>query len=670
MTPPRRDLAAAFPLIAGPRLAELLGDHAGSSASELASLPDLDGVADAVAGWLEGHPGAALGAALPGLWHARHGPIDSGGFPRRAIAALRRLGAISWGDLIDLSPADLGGVGQFGEGCLRPLLAAAVKVAVAGVAAGGVPGRLPLVSAFAPRPWPGTAGRLVPRLELLVRWAADELGAATVGELLAALTGPGVPGDVALARDDVLAAPLAGLFLRAGRVDPLGDLTRDLCAVLDMRLRVVFQCRIAVDGNRTLQELGDEFEISRERVRQLEIIAEARVRLALRAPRFAPVAWRADSLRAALGVAAPPELAEAALDAATRGVPVGGKAQSREVLLWAAGPYWRDAETGWLLADELPGPELAQECADPDGRVDLERLRGRLAELGLTPPAIAAWLAPIGRARQFGDAWLIWSGGLPEKAARLLALWGRPASVEEIVQAVGEGHNPHSARDRLYNGEATMRVDRDRVALRSSGLEEYSSIADAIADEIARHGGSYRVAEIIPNLIAQFNARDLSIRHYLAAPMFIVKNGEVRRRTPSDPLPTAPPVTDTPNCYLLGPNTLAWRVEANADALRGSGRLFPTPIGVWLGVKLGDNVSLSTDDGPVRVTWRESSPQGPAIGSLRAQLNRAGAKLGETALVIFRRDVGTLELRRIDPASLAQASGVARVVLLTGVPAP
>ncbi len=122
-------------------------------------------------------------------------------------------------------------------------------------------------------------------------------------------------------------------------------------------------------------------------MRQLSVQAEEWIRYARTTPRFAPIGWRAHTLRTMLGTAIPndtPHLSEARQHV-TIGASEAGRDRVFDLLLWLAGPYAWDSATGWLRAGEVPGPEIIDAFTDGRGRVDMERLQQHLAGCGLLP---------------------------------------------------------------------------------------------------------------------------------------------------------------------------------------------------------------------------------------------------------------------------------------------
>jgi hypothetical protein len=198
-------------------------------------------------------------------------------------------------------------------------------------------------------------------------------------------------------------------------------------------------------------------------------------------------------------------------------------------------------------------------------------------------------------------------------------------------------------------------------------LEEYSTIAEGIDQELDRRGGTADIRDLTDTLVAKFDLRKASVKFYLNAPMFVIEGDTVRRRRSTDAHAPVPPIADTAGCYLVGPDALAWRVEASGDMILGSGRPLPAAVAGWLGVTPGGRRSLNADGGRVGVTWPESSANGPCLGSVRSLLVRAGGRAGEEVLLAFGREEGSIAMTRIDPTAVNATRGLQRLSLLTGI---
>jgi hypothetical protein len=213
--------------------------------------------------------------------------------------------------------------------------------------------------------------------------------------------------------------------------------------------------------------------VTAQRVRQREARAKERLRQAITEPALAPLRWRAHSLRNLVGLAVPvaSEHLENSLIWVTRDVSEPGKQRVRDLLLWIAGPYQVDTETRWCARAELPGPETVDTFLEPEGDVDLDRLAEWLGQSGLVPAVHQEWLVQIAHATNFHGRFLVGRRSPNDKAAILLKLWGRPATVEELVGAIGAGDNPLLARKLLLRDRRFAMLADDRIRLRAASEE-------------------------------------------------------------------------------------------------------------------------------------------------------------------------------------------------------
>ena len=118
---------------------------------------------------------------------------------------------------------------------------------------------------------------------------------------------------------------------------------------LDERHQRILSARtLAIDKPRTLDDLGESYCVTRERVRQIE--QKAKKRLAeFRSAEYAPVLRRARRLRDRLGIALPSN-DQSLIEAMTWVVADFGQSDLRklaqQVFLWLSGPYRN--HNGWL----------------------------------------------------------------------------------------------------------------------------------------------------------------------------------------------------------------------------------------------------------------------------------------------------------------------------------
>jgi len=668
---PPSTIRAAFPLLSDDEIAGLIAGLAPHSpVGSLTDSNEADSAFDRIAVWMLQRPSTCFGACLPGLWLVRDEPIRNAGLPGRVVIVLSQQGITVWGDMLEFTPSILLDMRGFRDGHIQRFLAVTARVSAEACCRGAPPSRCPVVDVFEQRLFPPKAPLRMSELHSLLDWAWNEARAKTVADLIAACQRTDIPDDIALLSESLHSMPLGELFSGIERTDSLEQLVNEFCEILDQRSRLIFLSRISLNNACTLEHLAGEMDITRERVRQLQVDADARMKEAIRSRRYAPVAWRAHTLAGMLGVAVPRDTGylDQAIQQATQGVADATRELMTDVLLWIAGPYSWDSATGWLRVGEIPEQRIVNDCSDPCGRVNMDLVRQVLTERGLVCPVHDAWIAQLGMVKQVQGSWLIWTGTVVDKAVRLLEVCGEPATPEALVSSIGEGHDVGATRSRLYGDERVMRVDMTRVGLRSWGMEEYSGIADEIDQELERRGGSADVGDLIATLVERFALREVSVKSYLCVPMFVLEGNTVRRRTGTDPFPGVAPVTETAGCYLHGGETLSWRIEVNADTLRGSGRSLPASIASWLGVTPGSQRLLAADGDTVRITWPIASTTGPLLGSIRFLAEREGAQPGDPVLVTIRRDAGTIDASRVNAAAIHATQGFERLALLTGIP--
>jgi hypothetical protein len=372
-----------------------------------------------------------------------------------------------------------------------------------------------------------------------------------------------------------------------------------------------------------------------------------------------------------------------ALNAATRGIP-DATAAAEALLLWLAGPYRLDKQTGWMFleADYLggkvgplsevgPPPQvsLLRKFTSDDGIVDLAAARSRAAAAGLVADAVDDWIA-LCPFRDFDGTLVLWHGNVADKADVLLGILRRPATADELGDLIGEGHSVRSIRNRLLEDDRFVRTDRFRVGLHRWGLEEYTGIADEIEQEIERRGGEADVDDLVRTLTKQFDLRGGSVISYTTVPRFVVDKGRIHVRRADEPFVPNKTLFDESCAFLLDEDRCSYRVRVDHDILRGSGRPLPQGVGVWLGVHPGTRRQFRfRDDNVLLISWPDSALLGPALGSLRRQALARSADVGDFLLLEFDRSSDEVEVMLVRQSELQAATGWLQGTLLTGIDA-
>jgi hypothetical protein len=153
-----------------------------------------------------------------------------------------------------------------------------------------------------------------------------------------------------------------------------------------------------------------------------------------------------------------------------------------------------------------------------------------------------------------------------------------------------------------------------------------------------------------------------SVRTYALTLAYITKAGMIRRRTQADERPPVPPLNTVRGAFHNRPNQIRLAVTVTHDLLRGSGQQIRAAVAAALAVSPGQSRVFSSPHGDVTVSWRLSSTNGPALGSLRAAALATAASLGDTLLLVFSLENASLHAARIGD----DVSGIQRLTQLLG----
>ena len=177
------------------------------------------------------------------------------------------------------------------------------------------------------------------QLRNFVEWAVAETDATTIVDAFKlAMSEAILPEDVG----DLFNTHLSGIS------DPPEhpySLIESWLLTLSERERVIFIFRLfpSPGKRRTLEQIGEQFNVSRERIRQIEKKLPGKFETFLNSPIARAVRWRCENIRSKVGVASPRENVENLLAAPD------GIVDLRAVLLSVAG-YDYDLEGEWLIS--------------------------------------------------------------------------------------------------------------------------------------------------------------------------------------------------------------------------------------------------------------------------------------------------------------------------------
>lgn len=488
-------------------------------------------------------------------------------------------------------------------------------------------------------------------LETVVEWARFSAGASTWHGVEGALSRP-APRDVTDAMKRLRGTQLAA----AGDQMPLDRLS-EWQQGLDPRESDILTHRLLKlgPGRKTLDELGQLHDVTRERIRQLESRLVKRFREQLGQPRFRAVRWAVFQLESGLGAFAPET--EVPLDGDS------GDAGAFRLLLHVSG-YVHDADLAAIRRSDLRLPSAdAIPLIDNGPIIDESALERLLIEDGVAAQHLPFAIGHIAGIRRLEGSLVLWPRNIAQKGVAVLVLRGRPMTPEEIADVIDEGFNRRGFRDRFFNEPRVMRSSRHHVALRTWELPEYGGVVPAMIERLS--DGPAVLSELAQELATAFGISPNSVMMYSAAPIFRTRKGAIEMRPANGPfVPTNAPAR-VAGLYRHDTDRLAWHVRVDRDVLRGSGRAVPDEIGVFLAGAPPLSLKLKHAGKDIPFGWPETSHVGPSIGSIRELALSAGSQEGDLLRLVFDRADHSIEAHLVDTSTEGDPTEV--IARLTGL---
>ena len=503
------------------------------------------------------------------------------------------------------------------------------------------------------------ASKVDAALRLVAAWAVHHGMTAGLADALLAARRPGTPARVVAAADllDTLDLTTIAPPPEDCSFDPR-EAADDLLGSFEGRDLVILE-RVLATGLRpvpTLEEIGVQFDITRERVRQLQVAVQARLDGLLRSEDYDVLTARAETLAAEVGAACPVEHLPAELRP--------GASLADELFAYLAGPFRMD--DGWLQRRDIgdsPG-ELARRAfeaiANENGVAASDALFDALSSMGVAARWHLALLQDAEGIRLLDGSYVRW-GTHVERLTSMLAVAGRPMTTDELV-AKAQSLEPDIAARALTNAlsrDEFRRIGRSRYALAAWGGDDYRGIVDELAALLA--GGPRRIDELASELAERFGVSPVSVTMYATMhPRFVAEDAAVRLRGDHEPYEITDALESTARCYQID-GAWAWRVPVDQDLLRGSGRAIPDAFAASLGASPTHPVVLMAGDQEIKIGWGMSAQ----IGSLRRRAEELELVEGDWMFVRHSSSAG-LSFLPLPAWKLQAATPEERVRLLVG----
>lgn len=473
---------------------------------------------------------------------------------------------------------------------------------------------------------PGWVGSLVEDLIEIATWYG------TVGSpsqpLIGVLVPPGTPDEILKARRRVEALCASDVLSERESELDAAALFDDALSVLDPRATEVLCARLFADDPATLDQLGQKYDLTRERIRQIE--GKARGTMMTVISENGPLAMVAESARNLIGTIRP-------LDDLLEMIPALGNVVER-----VGQPAWRvidrlddayEIEDGWCVvptmnaALELTRTQLA-ERVNQYGVIRLDELDlVESSKPDRRPDLTASWLTHCGYVVS-GESVLTRTSSVGDYAAAVLFLEGSPLSPQEIVDRFVFDRSARSLGNALGDDDRFERVDRDRWALKEWGMEAYTGIRSLIRELVARGAGRASLDDVVEYITGRYSVSASSVIAYASAAPFTTKDGIVRlggeRTARKSPRRT--------RRLFRRPDGWAYRVRITTDHLRGSGSIAPMAISTILDLNEGQTLQLDSPLGPQAVAWTGIQP---SFGTIRRFLMDADVAAGTEAFLVI-----------------------------------
>lgn len=426
----------------------------------------------------------------------------------------------------------------------------------------------------------------------------------------------------------------------------------------DERFPVILNRRF-LDGA-TLAELGQQFGVSRERVRQLESALLAALADAgpnceiLRTGifhRYAPLA-RISRLRNEMpGLFTVPDWMSAPLLNLINLTGTAGAAVPQAQ--WGIDGEWFIA-TGF----EDKFATAVEQLTDDFGIAPLSELA---ATLGIPEEIVREWIAERTMYKIFEGHLFTKVTSVSDRAVALLAHRGKPMHIDDIAAVITD-RNSRGIDGRLALDPRTKRCAPGTWALAQWELEEWTTIADYISrridDAVAQGQDGVLLDDVIAGATA-FGVSENSVRTFAAGGEFVVEDGYVRKRSDEEMEPIDATPEESRNLYLRD-GQWCLLLTINRDHMRGSGSAIPAGIAGMYGLGYGDEKLLPSRLGDQRIAVGRTNT---SMSTISRFVNDMQLAEGERVWVHFG---DTFDITRA-PAENPDAEGLAALVNAFGL---
>ena len=442
---------------------------------------------------------------------------------------------------------------------------------------------------------------------------------------------------------------------------------KNLVELFDSRDRAILFARLISNPKMTLESVGGQLNLTRERVRQLENSVRKRVASFLDSNDI--VGSHCDSVVDATGLLAPfsrvaeqvPEILEDIL------IQINPE-QSVTVPSWRAVQaleccYESDGDWFYVGSREEVISLFTSRFLEVSGEkkfIEFSQVFSSFDGWGTAgPDELLLWAQSLGYKVVLGALVSSSVRSMNDLAVIALAVMGIPLTTEAIHEAVASSKSVRSLANQMSADNRLQRVGVDVWGLVEWGDEEFLSIREAILSRVDK-SGSVALGDLIEELTTKFGVAESSVRAYSAAWPLKSEGGIVSRKE-GQVTPKGRPFPRSRGSFVSEAG-FAFRTTVTFDHLRGSGSQFPTALALALGSSIGASLVFTTPSksGQIRLNWNGNQA---TISTMKADLELIGAVEGDEICISFNSSMATF--RKLPLASGDPFEDLGRLCLIS-----
>lgn len=442
---------------------------------------------------------------------------------------------------------------------------------------------------------------------------------------------------------------------------------KNLVATFDSRDRTILFTRILADPKITLESVGVQLNLTRERVRQLEKIVKERVASFLNSNDL--VGSYCDSVVDATGMLAPfsrvaeqvPEILEDIFIQIDPEhlvtIPTWRAVQALESCFECDGDWF------YVGSREQVVSLFAARFVEVSGEkkfIEVSEVFSAFDDWGTaSPEELILWAQSLGYKVVLGALVSSSVRSMNDLAVIALAIKGTPLTTAAIHQTVASSKSVKSLANQMSVDSRLQRVGADVWGLVKWGDEEFLSIREAILTRVDK-SGSVALGDLIEELTTKFGVAESSVRAYSAAWPLKSEGGLVSRQE-GQVTPKGRPFSRSRGSYVSEAG-YAFRTTVTLDHLRGSGSQFPTALALALGGSIGASLVFTTPSksGQIRLNWNGNQA---TISTMKSELELIGAVESDEICISFNSSMATF--RKLPSASGDPFEDLGRLCLIS-----